>query len=295
MTGFRLHPNVAAAIFFDVQFSPEEHATSKPFYKSDSNPDDWYPIPDECFSDTTLHGTPANPALPMAGGNPHYDLSQPLCLADRTEVEMLRICMTICMHINWGLPDDVDTHCNAVNYDEHGETGKGHCHVYNPKKTSLLNYADPDCVEGSVNSGGMCTTNPGLTPRAWCSDLGTTPCGLYNTLALFCHFIGPNDVGPHMSRMCASGTSWSEADSECMPCEEDEYSMFVEDTPRHHPQIPRPADFPGVKRECAACPPGRVCGPDADCPYHSDPATCPELDELDAASMVVLAAWVFLA
>ena len=78
--------------WYGVEMLPENHPVPVPFTRSMRRDTDFFPIPDECFEDTTLDGTPENPALIRKGK--HYEFLRG-CLGERTNDEMFKICMTV--------------------------------------------------------------------------------------------------------------------------------------------------------------------------------------------------------
>ena len=92
LTGLKIDPWHAATVWYGVEMLPENHPVPVPFTRSMRRDTDFFPIPDECFEDTTLDGTPENPALIRKGK--HYEFLRG-CLGDRTNDEMFKICMTV--------------------------------------------------------------------------------------------------------------------------------------------------------------------------------------------------------
>jgi len=280
--GFPIAPGFRVTIWNNVQMVPESHQPPSAFRKSDlgdAAEDDLFPIPDGCFNDFTNDGTPSNPALDRHGA--HYELKDKNgldCLGGRSVEDMLRICLTICSLTDFGGPGTVDDRCVGVNYDEHGD--KGHCHL---QSSSMLLAADnPDC-DGQTNEikqGGLCMTEPRLTPRGICAELGSPDwCGLINYVAFFSFYNG--DVGPHLGRSCGYGTGWDEAAQVCSTCPRKFYSL-----PQVETRIPaienQPLDFPHVVNYCEECPPDRECITGFGCEYEADPDECPPKISCDA-------------
>lgn len=275
LAALRLGP-VNAAVFYggNVQFAPEDHESPPLFVRSMASPStDAFPIPEGCFRDTRA-GSPSDPALVQHGK--HYELLGDDCVGNRTQEEMLRICMTICMHVDFGGPGDVDARCVAVNYDEHGERNKGHCHLQSASR--LTSYRESACASGQRRNG-VCVENAPLTPRATCADndilRGLDHCGRRNQVGLFCHFASENDTGPSPGRRCALGSGYDDTTQACSICEAGSYSSPELDLNLDRSVVPRPLDFPSTVNYCHPCPAGRFCQRGVGCRYGDEATTCP--------------------
>jgi len=94
LAALRIAPDAAAVVFGgNVQFQPEDHASPQPLFRSQAHADDPFPIPHGCFRDVSETGTPSDPAL-VTGGQ-YYELTGAECVGNRTQEDMLRICLTI--------------------------------------------------------------------------------------------------------------------------------------------------------------------------------------------------------
>ena len=170
VAGLPINPWNAALVFKDLQFYPESHAPLVNFYRSMSRKNtDFFPIPEGCFSDTT-GGTESNPAL--AQGGAHYILLGEDCVGNRTQEDMIRICMSICAQIDYGGPGTRDDRCWGVNFDEF-EWG-GHCHLLssasNPMQYNAVCAGVTAFDRSTENRAGVCTARAALVssdaPRA---------------------------------------------------------------------------------------------------------------------------------
>ncbi|KAL3908798.1 MAG: hypothetical protein SGPRY_009657 [Prymnesium sp.] len=284
-SGLRIAPGMTAVFFEHSEFRPEDHALISPFYKSQTHASDLYPIPDGCFSDTLKLGSPTNPAIPMGGA--HYELLGADCAGNRTQEEMIRICMTICSKVDFGGPLQVDSRCVSVNFDEHGVGG--HCHLQVASR--LTTYGSEDCprlLSNTVSRSGMCAKNDARTSRPLCNEgqllQGVPPCvagkGREQYVALFCFLT--SDVGPSPGTGKAgcqlgeayvgdgvSSNTLPTSTAVCSKCVAGSYSVPQEDTRLDRIAIPRPADFPSAINRCISCPPGRFCEQGIGCHYRA--------------------------
>eukprot|EP00966_Prymnesium_polylepis_P287313 6635915-Prymnesium_polylepis.2 len=279
---------MTAVIYEGAEFKPEDHAPIEPFYKSMTDPTDLYPIPDGCFTDTSNSGTPSNPALHQGGM--HYELLGVNCVGNRTQEEVLRICLTICSKVDFGGPMQIDTRCVSVNYDEHGVGG--HCHLQIASRQTA--YTSSDCPRhqaSTVNHNGLCVKNDAMTDRPLCNTgmllngaspcVGSTSAGRKQFVGIMCFFAG--DVGPSEGTGAAgcqvgeayigdgvvNNTARSSSTAKCSKCVEGTYSVPERDPRLDLVAIPRPADFLSTINRCVACPAGRYCARGVGCYYRS--------------------------
>jgi len=192
---------------------------------------------------------------------------------------MLRICLTICSHVDFGQPGEVDTRCVGVNYDEHGEARRGHCHLQTALR--LTTADEPEWGGAMERLGGMCVNHPPLTSRAQCNEggvlEGTQGCGRSNYAALFCHFSDGDGVGraPSPGRRCVAGEGYDNSTGSCSACAAGSFGLLEEEPRPLRALIPRPPDSPSAVPRCVSCPPGRFCRRRTSCVYGEDPASCP--------------------
>jgi len=178
--GFKIAEDFAVRIIDMIETVPEEHGPITPFFLSMRNPNDWFPIPVGCFNDFNV-GTASNPAMAM--GAKHYELLDKFidgkpydCLGNRTEEEMVRICVTICRQLTFAAgPDETEQFCIGINYDEHGGS-KGHCHLSSPLENRVIAHDSPGCKglgQGQdANPDGWCVVEPPMKPHGICDELG---------------------------------------------------------------------------------------------------------------------------
>ena len=265
-SGFMIAPRMTATLLQNVEFRPENHATLEPFYKSQTDADDLLPIPDGCFTDTQISGTPSNPAL--AAGGMHYELLGQSCAGNRSQLEMLQICLTICSKTDFGGPLEVDKRCIGVNYDEHGVGG--HCHLQRADRITVHSSSECPRSADTVSRNGLCMKEGFKTSRPLCNQgqllHGAPPCtasggGREQLAAIMCFFAG--DTGPSegtTSSNCQIGQGFvgdgddsntvPQAGTLCRQCRAGSYSMPQPDLRLQHSVIPRPADFPAAINRC---------------------------------------------
>jgi len=266
IVGFGISPNHVTMQMNNRNFLPEDHGETVIFQKSMADPSDWFPIPDGCFFDSDADGTPSNPALKRFGR--HFEMLNAGCLGNHTEQEQMRICLTICSHVDYGeqsmldgqADSAIDQRCMAVNYDEHGF--KGHCHLYPSHDFRVYGFHSTMCesVRG-INHNDICVQPWVLTPRPFSSlvnlpSLASPSSGINNTLGIFCHFntLHCTETGYHAKgvSLLADGSRdsvWDEPLTEYIPKiistmnEEDESPLFG---------LPGGAGRPGACKPCAA-------------------------------------------
>ena len=52
-------------------------------------------------------------------GGKHYELLGAECVGNRTEEQMVKICLTICSHVSYGGPGTIDDRCIGIKCRDH--------------------------------------------------------------------------------------------------------------------------------------------------------------------------------
>ena len=228
--GVEILPGFTAGVWHNKETKPESHMTTPVLRWSDFSPTtDNYPVPRGCFPDETEFGTPSNPSLVKKGA--HIELLGADCVGNRTENEMLRICMTICAYTDYSGPGTFDNRCVGVNYDEHG--WGGHCHLQGNLRVVSYNSAACRAEKNTQDLAGLCTYSPDLTGKATCGKMGFSGkqpagmsetsidwCGVAQYISFFCWFGAGNAIypGPSDARFCPIGQAWDYATELCVSC-----------------------------------------------------------------------------
>jgi hypothetical protein len=117
--GWEILPGYTAGMWKNTEMKPETHMSTPVLRWSDFSPStDNFPIPRGCFPDETTFGSKSNPAMVKKGA--HIELLGADCVGNRTENEMMRLCMTVCAYTDYAGPGTFDNRCIGVNWDEHG-------------------------------------------------------------------------------------------------------------------------------------------------------------------------------
>jgi len=269
-------------------------------FLSQVDPNDWYPVPPECFMDPINDGTASDPAIKRVSN--HIELLG-VCVGDRSPQEMIRICLTICTYTDYGakLSGEPDMGCTGVNYDEMGFGG--HCHLLSANFIqgytefgSKLCTSENGVKRGSghrVDDASLCTRNSKYTSWPLCDPLGlgkggpsgsneADHCGLDNYIAIACH----NDY----KRCQDKGWGWvntTDGIGDCVACEAGKFSKRVEKEWVNRKGInggviPYPPLFKSTINMCYDCPEGRKCSRQVGCEWGQFGENCP--DRCDAGS-----------